>query len=79
MLILGGSILPFAGARQQGEGSNAYRVTGETGFQQQTQTGLQPLNRSEGSTILKVALNSRQHAAARLDCSHFVHGMYERA
>jgi hypothetical protein len=79
VLILGASMLPFAGARQRDEGSNAYRVTGETGFQQQTQTDFQPLSRSEGSTILKVALNSRQHAAARLDCSHFVHGMYERA
>jgi hypothetical protein len=79
VLILGASILPIAWARQQGEGSNAYRVTGETGFQQQTQTGFQPLSRSEGSTILKVALNSRQHAGVGLDCSHFVHGMYERA
>jgi hypothetical protein len=79
VLILGASIPPFAGARQQGEGSNAYRATGDTGFQQHTQTGFQPLSRSEGSTILKVALNSRQHAGTGLDCSHFVHGMYERA
>jgi hypothetical protein len=78
-LTLGASILPFAGARQQGEGSNAHRGTGETGFQQQPQTGFQPLSRSEGSSILKVALNSHQHAGAGLDCSHFVHGMYERA
>lgn len=77
--MVGASIVAFAGARQQGEGSNAHRVTGETGFQQQTQTSFQPLTRSEGSTILKVALNSHQHAGAGLDCSHFVHGMYERA
>jgi len=79
VLTLGASILPCAGARQQGDGSNAYRVTGETGLQQQTQPGFQPLTRSEGSTILKVALNSRQRASAGLDCSHFVHGMYKRA
>jgi hypothetical protein len=79
VLTLGASILPFAGARQQGEGSNAHRVTGETGFQQQTQTGFQPLSRSEGSAVLKVALNSHQHSGAGLDCSHFVQGMYERA
>jgi hypothetical protein len=79
VLTLGASILPFAGARQQGEGSNTHRGTGETGFQQQTQIGFQPLSRSEGSSILKVALNSHQRAGAGLDCSHFVHGMYERA
>jgi hypothetical protein len=78
VLILVASSLPFAGARQQGEGSNAYQVTGETGSQV-TQTGSHPLTRSEGSTILRIALNSRQRAGAGLDCSHFVHGMYERA
>jgi hypothetical protein len=78
LLVLGASTLAFAGARQQGEGSSAYRVTGET-TSHGTQTGFQPLTRSEGSAILKVALNSPQRVGAGLDCSHFVHGMYERA
>jgi hypothetical protein len=78
LLVLGGSTLAFAGARQQGEGSSAYRVSGET-TSHGTQTGFQPLTRSEGSAILKVALNSPQRRGAALDCSHFVHGIYERA
>ena len=38
-----------------------------------------PLNVDEGLSILTVALDSRHHAAFRSDCSHFVHGLYERA
>jgi len=33
----------------------------------------------EGLAILSAALDSRHHAAFSSDCSHFVHGLYERA
>jgi len=38
-----------------------------------------PLNLDEGLAILSAALDSRHHKAFSSDCSHFVHGLYERA
>jgi len=39
-----------------------------------------PLSANEGLTILSAALDSRhQHADLSADCSHLVHGIYERA
>jgi hypothetical protein len=40
---------------------------------------LRPLTLDEGLAILSAALDSRHHAAFSSDCSHFVHGLYERA
>jgi hypothetical protein len=37
------------------------------------------LGHTDGLAILNIALRSGQHAGRSLDCSHFVHGMYERA
>ncbi len=38
-----------------------------------------PLTLDEGLAILSAALDSRHHAGFTSDCSHFVHGLYERA
>ena len=38
-----------------------------------------PLILDEGLAILSAALDSRHHAGFTSDCSHFVHGLYERA
>jgi hypothetical protein len=46
---------------------------------QPTQGGARLLGRTDGLTILNVALRSGQRAGHSLDCSHFVHSMYERA
>jgi hypothetical protein len=43
------------------------------------QPGPRPLNLDEGLAILSAALDSRHHAAFKSDCSHFVHGLYQRA
>lgn len=37
------------------------------------------VTRAEGLSIARVAMNSRQHVRTRNDCSHFVHGLYEKA
>jgi hypothetical protein len=37
------------------------------------------LSSDEGLTILAAALESRHHADSRLDCSHLIHAIYERA
>jgi hypothetical protein len=71
-----------ASAQEKGVNSNgAYRVTRETAaLQQQKPIGFRPLTLSEGLTILGAALDSRHHYADfSADCSHLVHGLYERA
>ena len=69
-------------AQEKGANSSgAYRVTRETfALQKQEPIGFRPLTLSEGLAILSVALDSRHHHADfSADCSHFVHGLYERA
>ena len=61
---------------KQASSDGTYRVTRET---QQKPIGSRALTRSEGLAILDVALDSRYHAEFAFDCSHFVHGIYERA
>jgi hypothetical protein len=81
LLVLCASIPCVALAREKAEGSeSSYSAAGETSdLQQREPSGFRPLNRGEGSAILKVALNSRHHADYVLDCSHLVHELYERA
>jgi cell wall-associated NlpC family hydrolase len=38
-----------------------------------------PLTLDEGLAIISAALDSRHHAKFKSDCSHFVHGLYDRA
>src|ERR1700730_261441 len=64
---------------KQASSDEAYRVTRESPDLQQKTIGSRALTRSEGLAILDVALDSRHHAEFAFDCSHFVHGIYERA
>ena len=64
---------------KQASSKGVYRVTRETPDLQQKPIGSRALTRSEGLAILDVALDSRYHAEFAFDCSHFVHGIYERA
>jgi len=65
---------------QQKRGSNAaYRGTREERYPQHKAFVSRPLTLDEGLAILSAALDSRHHAGFSSDCSHFVHGLYERA
>jgi NlpC/P60 family len=64
---------------KQASSNGVYRATHGTPDLRQNAIGSRPLTRSEGLTILNVALDSRYHAEFPFDCSHFVHGIYERA
>src|ERR1017187_5953361 len=68
-------------AQEKGTSSNgAYRVARETPNLQQKPIASRALTLSEGLAILGVALDSRHSQADfSADCSHFVHGLYERA
>jgi uncharacterized membrane protein len=82
LLLLYVTAARVALAQEKGANSNGvYRVTREIpALQQQKPIGFRPLTLSEGLTILGVALDSRhRHADFSADCSHFVHGLYERA
>jgi NlpC/P60 family len=79
-LLLYAPVTRIAVAQEkQASSDEAYRVTRETPDLQQKTIGSRALTRSEGLAILDVALDSRDHAQFAFDCSHFVHGIYERA
>jgi hypothetical protein len=74
LLLISLMAISSAGAQKAQERSDrTYSVTSHSLRQ------ARPLNLDEGLSILTVALDSRHHAAFRSDCSHFVHGLYERA
>jgi hypothetical protein len=64
---------------KQASSNEAYRFTRERPDLQQSAIRSRALTRSEGLAILHVALDSRLHEEFAFDCSHFVHGIYERA
>jgi hypothetical protein len=66
---------PAALAQQKPTGSTeTYRITGEA-----TAPPARPLTLDEGLAILNAALDSRHYKGFSSDCSHFVHGLYQRA
>src|SRR6202011_2281357 len=68
--------VPATLAQQKGE---ARRVTREDRDRPHKAFVSRPLTLDEGLAILSAALDSRHHAGFTSDCSHFVHGLYERA
>jgi hypothetical protein len=66
---------PAVLAQQKPGGSTGtYRTTRED-----PAAPAKPLTLDEGLAILNAALDSRHHAGFTSDCSHFVHGLYQRA
>jgi cell wall-associated NlpC family hydrolase len=51
----------------------------ENAAMQQKLNRTRPLTRAEGRRIVQVAMDSRHPVKTRYDCSHFVHGSYQRA
>ena len=68
-----------AALAQQKAGTNGVCRVARENLDLQREAGLCPLTLDEGLAILSVALDSRHNAAFSSDCSHFVHGLYERA
>jgi hypothetical protein len=64
-------------AQQKTETSNA--AYGIARPDSNFQGAAKPLTLEEGLAIISAALDSRHHAAFKSDCSHFVHGLYQRA
>ena len=71
--------LPAASQQEErGEAADAKRPRDEMDVRLQSNR-VRTLTRDEGLSIARVAMNSRQHVKSRYDCSHFVHGLYEKA
>src|SRR5260370_13079825 len=77
LLLLSLVAMPAVLAQQKrGRSNGSYRTSRQnSGLEHKAR----PLTMDEGLAILNAALDSRHHAAFRSDCSHFVHGLYERA
>ncbi len=71
--------IPATVAQQKGGSNGAQRVTREDRDPQHKAFVSRPLTLDDGLAILSAALDSRHHAGFASDCSHFVHGLYERA
>jgi len=72
--------IPAARAQQSQQPSNsAYGATRETSTIRHNTTEPRQLTPDEGLAVLGAALDSRHHKAFSSDCSHFVHGLYQRA
>lgn len=70
--------IPSAPAQQKHKRTNAHRATRDAAPPSAPED-IRPLNLDEGLAIISAALDSRHQAAFKTDCSHFVHGLYERA
>ena len=79
-MLLGIATVPMAAAGETGQAPPQGRTfESARGEAHPTQSSARLLGHTDGLAILNVALRSRQHAGHSLDCSHFVHGMYEQA
>jgi len=81
LLLSGGIALPGSAQQQQ---TRTDQTKPKQTFSPNTENAAheykpKPLTLDEGLAILSSALDSRHHAAFSSDCSHFVHGLYERA
>jgi hypothetical protein len=74
LLLLCVTGFPAALAQKQGGSTGTYQATREAAARP-----AKPLTIDEGMAILNAALDSRHHAGFTSDCSHFVHGLYQRA
>lgn len=72
--------LPAAMAQQKrGSDKNTHHAPRISATEQQEQDEARPLTLEEGLAIISAALDVRHQARFKTDCSHFVHGLYERA
>ncbi len=80
LLLLSLAAGPVASAQQKQAGTNGtYRANREDPPPQYKTTASGSLTPDEGLAILSAALDSRHNKTFSSDCSHFVHGLYNRA
>lgn len=70
-------VLPAAGQEERAASNVSTEVSRDEVSRQRSNVRL--LTRAQGLEIARVAMNSRHPLSSRYDCSHFVHGLYQRA
>jgi cell wall-associated NlpC family hydrolase len=70
-------VLPAAGQEERAAANVATAINRSDANLQRSNVRL--LTRAQGLSIAHVAMNSRPPVRTRYDCSHFVHGTYEKA
>jgi hypothetical protein len=73
------ALLAASGLEEPGTADGSKRMRREDAALQQRLNRARPLTRAEGRAIVRVAMDSRHPVRSRYDCSHFVHGSYQRA
>ena len=71
--------VPGAAQENQERSNGSVQVTPQDLDLRRSAHDLHPLTRDEGMAVLGAALDSRHHRGFASDCSHFVHGLYQRA
>jgi len=70
-------VLPAAG--QQERAASSVTTSAMRGDAHQQRSNVRLLTRAQGVEIAHVAMSSRHPLSSRYDCSHFVHGLYQKA
>jgi hypothetical protein len=79
VLLACAAVLPAASGQGPGTVDEAgHRLRRDAGLQRRV-SRVRTVTRAEGQEIVRVALNAPRVPRSRYDCSHFVHGTYERA
>jgi hypothetical protein len=73
------AFLAASGQEQPGTAEVSNGALPENAAMQQRSGRVRPLTRSEGLRIVHAAMDSQHPVKSRYDCSHFVHGAYQRA
>jgi cell wall-associated NlpC family hydrolase len=73
------AFLAASGQEERGTAEGSNGALRENAAMQQRLNRSRPLTRSEGLRIVHAALDSQHPVKSRYDCSHFVHGAYQRA
>jgi cell wall-associated NlpC family hydrolase len=70
------AVLPAAGQEERASNVSTGVTRGDANWQR---SKIRLLTRAQGLSIAHVAMNSRPPVRTRYDCSHFVHGLYQKA
>jgi hypothetical protein len=73
------AFLAASGQEQRGASDRSNGALREDAAAQQRSNRARPLTRAEGRRIVHAAMDSQHPVKSRYDCSHFVHGAYQRA
>jgi hypothetical protein len=72
------AVLPAASGQERGTDGAGHGPRQDAALQRRMSRA-RTVTRAEGQEIVRVAMDSRHVPRSRYDCSHFVHGTYQRA